>query len=437
MDGDRKPDEAPTSRLVIEQEDLDRIAQAIRDGLGKEPPDGRKLLLDIVRVAGAFVLLVLIFLALNNWRPTVDVLVDADPLSTPQVLRHAPDEGVVDLQVGTGRVQALTVDTLRTTANPATDEFTIALPIATADCAEIAAELDATCDGDVVEVQAPVTVAWRDPQVLSLEHDPAADQGRDPVPHELRLDLRRSSAETPAMAGEAADESGEQSEAATALPELTIADQQAASQRWCFEYGASGATTLSITGGSAGYDRPFEPASALEHGCDALRLRVVPGAATTADDDSQSGSPADSDTEQPADEPRRSSSVVILSGISSFEARTVSRHLNASALKGSLNIFQDDRVLDDDSPTSFTGERIVSDLEIEAGTPSVTIDGDGMKSIETRNGNLVTTVWQRHSDLAIPIFIAVVGVFIPLLGTAYRNGVDFLAARRTRPGPTG
>lgn len=444
MEGDPTPGEAPTSRLVIAQEDLDRISAAIRDGLEKEPPppDGRKLLWDALKVLGAFSLLVIVYFVLTHWRPAVDISVRANALSMPQVLAHDPEEGHVDWRVGTGQVRALTVDELRAEELEA-DQFMISLPIPRTDCDEVAASLDATCDDGVIELQAPLTVAWDDPQVLQLERAATADQvpsRSEPVPHELKLTLQHPSANPAGMTGEATDEAAEESEtgsAAPQLPQLTIADWQAARQQWCFTYQtAGGATTLSISGGSDGYERTFEPASAPDVGCDALQLRVTAGAATTPDGSQGPSATANADaaTGRAPDETRRASSRVTLSGISSLDVTTESRHLSASALTGSLTLLQDIRVFESATQADFAaGEPLISDLDIQTGTSSLTIDGHGVTSIETARGNLISTVWQRNSELMLPIFIGVVGVFTPLLGTVYRNGVDYLANRRSRP----
>lgn len=443
MAGDKTPHEAPTNRLVLAEEDLDRIATAIRDGLGQEPPDGKKLLWDAVRVVGAFSLLVLVYFFLTHWRPAVDISVQASSLSTPQVLTHDSEEDDVAFRLGTGQVRALTVDEVRM-AEQADGEFMISLPISRTDCAEVAARLDAACDDAVIEVQAPVTVAWTQPQVLQLNRVTTADlaSSGNLVPQELKLDLKLPAADPAEMTREATGESAEESEAARTtppLPQLTIDDQRAASQRWCFTYQrAGGAATLSITGGSAGYEQPFEPASAPDTDCDAVQLKVTPSSAATTDaDESQDARTATSDqaTGQASDEARRSSSLVTLSGVSSLNVTTDSRLLSASALTGSLRLLQDVRVFDTATRANFAaGEPITSTLEIRAGTPSLTINGTGVKSIETDRGNLVSTVWQRHSELMLPIFIGVVGVFTPLLGTVYRNGVDYLANRRLSSG---
>lgn len=434
VEGDPKPSETPY-RLVLAEEDLDRIAAAIRKGLGDGPPDGKKLALDVVKVVGIFCLLVLLYLILTHWRPAVDISVRANALSTPQVLTHGPDEGNVAWQFGTGEVRALKVDELRAAEESEPGEFVIALPILPAECDEVAARLDAACDDSVIEVQAPVTVAWTEPQVLRLERATTDDQvPSDAAPRELTLTVQRSTADPAPMTRESAEEPAEESESVPATPpqpQLTIIDSQAASQQWCFSYQRNSAAMLSISGGAEGYRRTFEPASAPDVGCDGLRLLVNPGAAS---DDPQGGSEAatPNTASQSPDRPQRASSIVTLSGIASLDVTTESRHLNASALTGSLTLPQDTRVFDPAAQADFTaGEPITTRLGIQAGTPSLTIDGGGVTAIETDRGNLVSTLWQRNTELILPIFIGVVGVFTPLLGTVYHNGVEYLASRRS------
>ncbi len=332
-------------------------------------------------------------------------------------------------------MRALKVDELRAAAESEPGEFVIALPILPSECDEVAARLDATCDDAVIEVQAPVTVAWTEPQVLRLEQTMTDDQvPTDPTARELTLTVQRPAADPAQMSRESAEEPAEEPEsvpAAPAQPQLTIIDSQAASQQWCFSYQRSGAAMLSISGGVEGYRRTFEPASAPDVGCDGLRLHVNPG---DVSDDPQGGSTAAAvnTTGRSPDQPQRASSTVTLSGISSLDVTTESRHLNASALTGSLTLPQDTRVFDPAAQADFTaGEPITTRLGIQAGTPSLTIDGGGVTAIETDRGNLVSTLWQRNTELILPIFIGVVGVFTPLLGTVYRNGVDYLASRRS------
>jgi hypothetical protein len=439
MEGDPTPNEAPTSRLVLTDEDLDRIKEAIRDGLEKKPPDRPKLLREVLAVIVGFGLLFLLYLALTHWRPSVDLNVQANALATTEVLTHRQEDSV-EWSVGTGLVRELTVEELRATEEQPAAQFTISLPIPTTDCEEVAAALDATCDGGVIEVQARVTVTWTTPQVLQLMQSTTRDQVQsqtDQLPLRLRLTLQRPSANTLGTSGESADDAAEETEpgpATAPLPQLALADWQTASQQWCFTYQSNAAATLSISGGSGGYQRSFEPASAPNVVCDGLQLQVIPGAATLrAPDGSQGGSATETPeamTSLPAEQ-QRASSVVTLAGISSLGITTSTQNLGASALTGTLRIGQDVRAFDTATHADFRGGELRSSLEVQAGTPSLTIAGDGVTSIETDRGNLVATVWQRNPELILPIFLGLVGVLIPLLGAAYRNGVDYLTRRRS------
>jgi hypothetical protein len=289
-------------------------------------------------------------------------------------------------------------------------------------------------------VQAPVTVAWSVPQVLRLVPAATPDEVSsrpEPEPMPLKLTLQRPSGNAAGMTGEVTEEGAGESETAPAappLPQLTIADWQAASRRWCFTYQTTAAATFSISGGRGGYQRTFEPASAPASDCDALQLRVTPGAGTApAPDGSQRDEAvATPDAATPQPEERRAS-IVTLSGISSLDVTTHSQHLDVSALTGTLRLPEEDvRVLDTATQTVFTaGEPIRSRLEIQAGAPSLTITGSEVTSVDTDRGNLVKTVWQRNPELILPIFLGLVGVLTPVLGAAYRNGVDYLTNRRS------
>lgn len=407
--GDRSPpSEGATSRLVLVPEDLERISAAIRTGLAKEPPDPEQLRRAAMRSwfapAVGLGMLLLLYVGLTHWRPAVDPFVQANALPATEVLTHQPADGNVHWAVRDGQVQALTVEGTQSV------EVMIGLPIPSGECAEVAAALGATCSGRTIQVQAPVTVAWSAPQVLKFE-----SRGRpESVTSQVRLTLQRPSGEQMGATG-TDGVNGAAAPAAPPLPQLTIADDPSDLRQWCFVYQPTAAATLSVSGGSGGYQRPFDPTVDTAIDCTGLRLRVNPSSAA----------------EQPPPGSARATSIVTLAGISALDVTATSRHLHVSALTGNLRLEEGvNRVID--TETVLRGrDRIQSALEIQAGAASLTVTGRRVTSIETDAGNLVATVWQRNHELALPIFLGLVGLMTPLLGAAYRNTFDYLLTRQS------
>ncbi|MCI0686583.1 MAG: hypothetical protein L0Y54_05015 [Sporichthyaceae bacterium] len=421
MDGP-EPTSAATSRLVLTDDDLRRITAAVRDGFVRksDPPKGRQVLRSWIAPLTGFAILLAAWLVLTHWRPPIEPRVRATSLPATEMLDHPAGGGPVRWRVVGAQAQSLIV------TGPQTISLPVDLPLATSECAALATELGGQCAEAISTVLIPASVAisWSTPQPVSLipsMGDPPPDAGqRLRTARSLRLSLVNpagrttdGSADPPSTPAPPAGPSGQP--AAATRPQLSIwADTTGhPAQRWCFDYAPTAPATLSIAVGNRQTSRQLRPDSATNFGCSGLQLLVQPGAAASGG--------------------RALPPLVTLGGLTSIQVHTEATQINLSDLTGNL-VLEPDRIKVFETPTAAAiqaSSTIATDLNIQAGSASLALVGHDVTSIDTGEGNLVRTAWERQKELALPIFLGLVGLMTPLLGAAYKNTFDYLVAQPT------
>ena len=409
------PASGGTSRLVLTDDDLRRITAAVREGMSRKPdtPKGGSVLRSWTAPVAGFAILLTAWLMLTHWRPSITPRVRATSLPVSEVLDLPAGNRDVRLRIVGAQTQSLTV------AGPQNVALPIDLPLTTADCPQLARELGGQCAAAIGTVLVPssVTVSWTSPQPLKL--DPEQPDPANPRP--LLARAVRIALDNPAAAriGDSPAPAHGNGAAAPAVtgPQLSIwADTTGAgrtAQRWCYQYTPTAPATLSISVGNRQATRALTQRTAPNVGCDGLHLLVSSGQTVAGT--------------------RPLPPLVTLGGVSAIQIHTESTQVNLSALTGNL-VLEEDRIKVFETPVAAairSDSTIATDLNIQAGTASLALAGHEVTSIDTDEGNLVRTAWQRQKELTVPIFLALVGLMTPLLGAAYKNSFDYLIAEPT------
>lgn len=417
MDGPGRAHGAIT-RGILDDEDVRRIAEAIREGLAKKPdsPRGGPVLRSWVTPGFGLAILLTSYIVLTNWRPAIAPQVRTTALPEAVVFDHKTAHRDDGWRLPSGQVQSLTVH------GPHATPLRVDLPIPTEQCARIAARLGTECRGTgFIVVHAPIEVAWSAPQPLKFDPVRPVEESFSSA-DQVRLTLTNAAPPTTGATGDTTARSpgapgavpGSPGVPAGQAAALTVwADTGMSEQRWCFSYRPPAATTLTVTSGTRTYDRLLTPANTPNLSCDGLRLWVTPGPASGQ---GATGPP-----------------VVTLGGISSIQVETSGHAVNVSALTGTA-LLEDDRTKVFDAPTQAliqSRERIRTTLNVQAGSASFALNATRVTGFNTDDGNQVRTAWQREKEIALPVFLGLVGLMTPLLGAAYRNTFDYLMAQPT------
>lgn len=398
-----------TGLLAMTEDDLRRIVATVVEAMAPRKPErprGIVVLRSWIAPLAGFLLLFTTWVLLTHWRPPITPRARATSLPTVELLDHPVAGRDVRLRITGAQAQALTV------TGPQTISVPIDLPLPATGCNQMARELGGQCAAAIGTVLIPgsVTVAWDAPQPLLL--DPVQPNPANPRPltmRALRVGLANPPAPTtadggtePAAPGDAAGSAGRQ---VSIWADTTGKGQRA--QRWCYQYGQAAPATLTITAGDRVATRAFDRTGAPSVGCDGLQLLVT-------GDQSVAGT-------------RPVPPLVTLGGVGAIQIHTESAQLNISHLTGNL-VLEEDRIKVFETPTAaaLRAGSIATDLNLAAGSASLALIGHGVTSIDTGEGNLVRTAWQRQKELIVPIFLGLVGLMTPLLGAAYKNSFDYL-----------
>ena len=274
-------------------------------------------------------------------------------------------------------------------SGPATTEGRLVLPVALTACDQIARELGLACKDGVIETPASISVQWSSPQLVYLApsaarpYQAALKQAKTVVVGISQLSKTENSARQPAAVG-------------AGSKDVSIDLRGSSPIRWCTPV-ANLPAKLTLRNGPLSYEVPasdFVDDTSCSHGL-AVAVQAF-GTGGTA------GTPPRTD----------------LVGVSPLGFQSWSASLDAGDLGGKLDLGSagtDDLGLPTEVRLGAGANDIHVGLDFSAdGTEQATISS---RSNEVASGgaNLVTSWWDREGVIAVPIFLALCGIFFNLV----------------------
>jgi uncharacterized protein len=405
-------------RPMFSPTDEETLASAIRKGTAVETTSLAAIAKTVV-IAGAIAILLLGgYRVLQHWRPPVALALTSDQTAVRQ-LNLSGAGHPMSWQLDSAYVHSVQV------TGPETAAIEIDLPIDESQCQRVADQLGSTCAGGAVVQGSPLTLTWATAEKLALLQ-PA---GRDERSSALAVTVVQPAAgaavatgsqttpTTPTTPAAPASPAAPTTPAAANLstPEVTLAalpptDQQ----RWCFDFPLS-ATQLSIQRGAKEAVETFTGTTAPIPCGTGLRLLI--GVAGTA--------------HQPP--------ALTLAGIASLRLHAHSPRADVQGVAGQLRLGgAGSHVLG--SPTELvvatkSGQPLLSVLEIQAGRQTLALTSGGATAVDTDQGNLVSSVWDRQQTIVLPVFLALATAIVPLLIAALQSLVSLITDKHRRPSP--
>jgi uncharacterized protein len=415
--------------------DEETLASAIRKGTAVESTSLAAIAKTVV-IAGAIAILLLAgYRGLQHWRPPVSLSLTSDQAAVRQLNLSGAGHPM------SWKLDSAYVQSVQATG-PESASIEIDLPIDPSACQRVAAELGSTCAGGAVVQGSPLTLAWTTPERLDLLQPAGGDQ------HSTALAVTvtppagpqataagstpagsagtAGTAATAGTAGSAGTAGTAAAPAATATPatagtqgtqapEVTLAATAPSDQqRWCFDFPLS-TTTLTIQRGDRTSHQSFAGAG-LPIPCGS-GLRLLIG------------------TAGPAHQPP----ALTLSGIASLKLDAHSQSADVQGVAGQLQLGgAGSHVLG--SPTEIlvktTSDRpLATVLELQAGRQTLALTSAKATAVDTDQGDLVNSVWDRQQVIVLPVFLALATAIVPLLIAALQSLVSLITDKHRRPDP--
>jgi ketosteroid isomerase-like protein len=326
---------------LLTPEDRDLLAAAIRAGSAPAPdPNARK------RVMAWFVLAVIVFLlsiVAYNWLNT--------HYSRQRLLATTTDLPSVDHVVltdesdeGSWRLEPVAVT--QASIKPELGQVTVALPIPSAQCNELAARLGMTCEEGIVTAEPPFSFSWSEPARLT---------GGAQQTSRLDLDLRSAREGRP-------------------VSQMSLVTISRASPDLCFTEPAQPAE-LTLSDGERRAKFQVRP-QAIPLGCD-------DGVVLSIGD----GRGADQGTS------------IDLGGLTEAEFDATGTFMDVDGLAGRLALLNVERHVFDNAAhvvaNASPGDPFLTEIDIGETESRLTVHSDEVTSVLTDDGELLPTEWER------------------------------------------
>ena len=369
---------------VLTEADVRMLARAIKAGTAPDRPSLSETLFDALTLVLAAGFLAGSWVVLHSWRPAVEASYRGNVTNTLTTLSLGTAQSGVSWSLPMAYAQTVKL------SGPATTEGRLILAIARTACDQIARGLGLACDGGVIATPASISVRWSSPQLVYLAplaarpYQAALGQAKTVVVGISQFATNDQAGSTPAPAG---GQSGK---------DLSIDLRGSGPISWCTPL-TNSAARLTVSNGPQSYQVPeddFVDDTSCSHGLVVAVQALGSGGAA--------GIPPRTD----------------LVDVSPLGFQAWAASVDAGDLGGRLNLVSagtDNLALPAEVRLGAGSSDIQVGLDFSAdGTEQATISSR-LNQVASGGPNLVTSWWDREGAIAVPIFLALCGIFFNLV----------------------